>query len=198
MAKGSKTKAIYAWDSLTPVEAERAIMVWEKRGPTEIGPSIGRFFIAWGTLELSVQVFLSEICAQTRADQFLALGGQLDLYQKTRALVALSFKDAPSEEWRTTMRDTASFITGKLRDYRNRMAHDFWTRNDDVISSWEFRPEVDKELKSVSLRREKVRTPQEIDHAAWKVASCGLQIKRLRDTYNSSKDSPIFKVPINI
>lgn len=191
----TKKNQVYSWDELTPDQVERALQIWGAHAPVELGPSIGRFFIAWGTLELSVQVFLSEICAQTRADQFLALGGQLDLYQKTRALIALSHKDAPSEKWRTTMRDCAGFITGKLREYRNRMAHDFWVKNDDVISSWEFRPEVDKQLNTASLRRDKVRTPPEIDDAAWKVTACSLQIKHLRDTYQSPDKDPIFRIP---
>ncbi|MFS2326658.1 hypothetical protein U2P60_14780 [Brucella sp. H1_1004] len=191
-------KKKYIWDELNEAEAQRALATWEAKNPEGLATSLGNFFIAWGQLELGVQAFLREVCQSVRADHFLALGGQLDLYQKTRALVALSHVGAPTQDWREVMRDIGGIITGRLREFRNRMAHDFWINDNEEISSIEFRPDIDKKLNLAKFTKEKVRTPQEINHATWQVVSCNLQLKHLRDLYfdeNKKTLSPIYKIP---
>ncbi|WP_418459898.1 hypothetical protein ACNT8L_05875 [Brucella intermedia] len=177
------------WENMNSEKARELIQKIDELGGTDLPMSLGRTIIVWSQLEHTIQSFLMELM-NIQLDHFLATVGQLNIYQKIDAVVAITANKCPDEEWRKHITELRGYITGTLRDDRNRLAHDFWINEPENKQSIQFKPTVNKKTNTPNYLIARNFSNDELDILSAKIFSCLSIVIRLRDIYFHGKPAP--------
>lgn len=177
------------WENVTVDNVESIIQQFDDYGGQELSQSIGRVIILWSQLDNALQSFLMEIMS-IRLDHFLATSGQLDIYQKVDAILAITARTSPDERWAKHLQELKKYIHGNLREERNRLAHDLWLNEPDNKQSFRFKPSVDKATNAAKYITNRDFSNDELKILAAKVFLCFSLVMRLRNLYFPGKPAP--------
>lgn len=175
------------WDTVSEAEAQAIATALDRSAYSPLATDLGRFIVLWAQLEQAITILLSRVTISADAVEIAALGGQLDLYAKCRALRALAKRHKLPESWHKTLKKISDYISGQLRERRNRLVHDTWLIEDGKFTRFEYRPRALDGDVPLSAVDETPVTMSELREACARVYLARSLVKRLVDEFDASK-----------
>lgn len=176
-------------DRWSPEEIAAMQQTMGRADTNALAQALGHFLIMWTTLEQAIFFALREL-AKGDAFEVGATAGQLDGFQRLRALAALAAREPRGRPWLADLRLLQKRLEGPLREKRNRFVHDAWVADAEGISHGVFRPKIGTQNEPPSVGELIPITIEEITEVTAELFVSGLLIVRLTEDLRSSNAEP--------
>jgi hypothetical protein len=163
-------------DKLTPQEVAAFAKAMDRLPNAHLAKALGHFLI------------LHEV-AEANVLEMGAIGGQLDIYQRLRALLTLTSAQPRFRQWMADLQFLGQRVEGPLRNKRNRFVHDFWLVEEGSVSRFSHRPRPGAGDKLASIIDETPITLDEVNEVTAELILAGLMLKRIHGEMRSAHEA---------
>lgn len=177
------------WDALSEAEIEAYALALDQSDRKELARELGRFLTSWAVLEQGVLIFLTRVAPSAKNIDFAMLISALDIYERLRVIQALTATVSMSAAWKDDVGKLVGYVTGKLRDKRNRLVHDTWlVEADGSFTQLNFVTRPAKGDQTLSVVDTTPVTAHEIREICARVTLAGLTVKRLVQELEAARE----------
>lgn len=112
-------------------------MAWQDRerewkNLQAVQQKLGEVSMIWAMIDRRLDMLITDILDISHAEAAAVVSGMLPA-RKCTILLRLIAIDSPGDEWRAEISDLLNDVSGKFGEERNRLVHDSWRFEQDVI-----------------------------------------------------------------